>query len=76
MPATKKIISRNPSKLFIHSFSPVNSVIKSSILNHNKLQIQSFRNIQKPKIQKINYSSLTNINKRKQTDNGIKVLKK
>lgn len=76
LPATKKIISRNPSKLFIHSFSPVNSVIKSSILNHNKLQIQSFRNIQKPKIQKINYSSLTNINKRKQTDNGIKVLKK
>ena len=72
---TKRIISRNAIKLLIHSFSPINSIIKNSILNYNTLFIKSFRNIIKPIQHKINYSLLTNITNQKQTDNRISILK-
>ena len=75
LPKTKRIISRNANNLLIHSFSPINSIIKNSILNYNKLSIKSFRNITKPINHKINYSLLTNITKQKQKDNGINILK-
>ena len=76
LPKTKRIISRNANNLLIHSFSPINSMIKNSILNYNKLSIKSFRNITKPIQHKINYSLLTNITNQKQADNGINILKR
>ena len=76
LPKTKRIISRNANNLLIHSFSPINSIIKNSILNYNKLSIKSFRNITKPIQHKINYSFLTNITNQKQADKGINILKR
>jgi len=52
----KKIISRNRKGL-IYSFSPLNSNIKASILNANKLSVNSSKIIRKPQLKKINYSS-------------------
>ena len=69
----KKIISRNPNVLNIHSFSPINSIVKSSILNQ-KLSFQSSRNLSKPILKKIEYSPLTNLTK--QTNNSLRLLKK
>ena len=74
LPKTKKIVSRNDKGLFMHSFSPINSVVKSSILNHNNFSIQSSLNISKHIIKKLNYSPLL-INFSKKTDSGIQVLK-
>ena len=76
LPKTKRIISRNTNNLLICSFSPINSIIKNSILNYNKLSIKSFRNIPKIIQHKINYSALNNITNQKQVDNGVKALKK
>ena len=72
----KKIISRNDKGYFIHSFSPINSIVKSSILNHNnnQLSMQSSRNISKPILKKINYSSMLNFTNR--ADNSITILKR
>ena len=69
----KKIISRNPNVLNIHSFSPINSIVKSSILNP-KLSSQSSRNISKPILKKIDYSPLINFTN--QTNKDIKILQK
>ena len=70
LPKTKRIISRNVNGCFIHSFSPINSIVKSSILNHNKYSLQLSKNISKPNFQELNHSSLTKQN------NGKKKLKK
>jgi len=51
----KKIISRNRKGL-IYSFSPLNTNIKASILNTNKLSVNSSKIIRKPLLKKINYS--------------------
>ena len=74
LPNTKRIMSRNINKPFINSFSPINSTVKSEILNNNKFSIQSVKNIGKHANNKINYSPLINLTNR--TDNRIKVMKK
>ena len=73
LPKTKRIISRNTNDFYLQSFSPINQIIKSSILNNNKYSLQLSKNISKPNFKKLNYSSLTNCNK---PNNGKKILKK
>ena len=73
LPKTKRVISRNANGLFIHSFSPINSIVKSSILNQNKFTLQLSKNISKPILKKINYSPLTNFTNQNE---GNKMLKK
>ena len=71
LPKAKRIISRNTNDFFVHSFSPMNSIIKSSILNNNKYSLQLSKSISKPNFKKLHYSSLTN-----KPNNGNKILKK
>ena len=74
LPKTKKIISRNEKGLLIHSFSPINSIEKYSILNKNNFSIQSPSNISKPLVKKLKYYPLLiNFNKNKDTE--IQILK-
>ena len=71
LPKAKKLISRNSKNLFIHSFSPINSVVKSCIINHN--QFSSSRNNANISLKKVKSIPLINLTKR--TDNGIKFFK-
>ena len=73
LPKTKRIISRNANSLLAYSFTPINSVVKSSILNYNKFPLQSFRKIIKPSLQKIKKIPLIKFTKK--TDDGIRILK-
>ena len=72
LPKTKKIISRNGKGIFVKSFSPINSLVKSSILNNN--HFSSSRSNSNILLKRINYSPLINFTKK--TDNEIKILKK
>ena len=74
LPKAKNLISRNEKGLFIHSFSPINSIVKRSILNHNNYAVQSSSNISKPIIKKLNFSPIL-INFNKKSDEGIHILK-
>ena len=73
LPTTKRIISRNTNGFYIHSFSPINSIVKSSILNHNKYSLQLSKSISKPNFKKINYSPLINFSN---PNDGAKNIKK
>ena len=71
LPKTKKIISRNIDGKGLNSFTPINSIIKSSILNISKFPTQSSKNIL---LKKINYSPLYRLSSNVSKD--IKILKK
>ena len=74
LPKTKRIISRNVNSLLAYSFTPINSVVKSSILNYNKFPMQSFRNIPKSSLHKNKNIPLIKFT-RKTDNNEIKILK-
>ena len=74
LPKTKKIISRNINGQYLSSLSPINSFIKSSILNINRFPVHSSRNLSKPLLKKINYSPLNKLSQPMNKD--IRIIKK
>ena len=75
LPSTKKPILNRNSKLSSNNiFTPINSNVKNYLLNINKINFQSSRNISKPKLKKIQYEKLSKFTQRNKPTKLLKNL--
>ena len=64
LPKTKNVVSRNSNASTNNIISPIQSNIKNYLLHIRKFNIQSSRNISKPKLKEINNTNLTRLTQR------------